>query len=75
MLLVFCRGVLTVYQPNGTLMRLRVVAVILIVTGAFFTVFQLARTGNMWYCLVYVMFSMFYIVLVNAQTARKHHKH
>ena len=56
-------------------MRLRVVAVILIVTGAFFTVFQLARTGNTWYCLVYVIFSMFYIVLVNTPAARKHHKH
>jgi hypothetical protein len=56
-------------------MRFRVVAVILIVTGAFFTVFQLARTGNTWYALLYVIFSMFYVVLVNAQNARKHHKH
>lgn len=55
-------------------MRFRVVAVILIVTGAFFTVFQLARTGNIWYCLLYVLFSMFYVVLVNAQAARKDHK-
>jgi hypothetical protein len=56
-------------------MRLKVVAVILIVTAAFLTIFQLSRTGNTWWCLLYVLFSMFYIVLSNMQPTRKHHKH
>jgi len=56
-------------------MGYKILALVIIVIGAFFTVFQLHRTGNAFYTIIYVIFSVSYLVLVHAHATRKRHRH